>query len=396
MAGARLAVAEPARPGLGWLEPALEVLGRRYFRPGSGGGDWSARDWARAVGGALVERLGPALSEAAAACNVELPRGCWAALAAARLENERRVQAHRRALAELAPLLEARGIATVLFKGLAAARHYPAAGVREADDVDLLVLPEHLAAAEAVLRECGYRLWAGGGRLPSRYALAYALEVGNGEEVELDVHPSWHEVRLTGDGEHVLVGHTCERVLRTELDGTEWSVLPPSVELHVAAAHAVLHSFRTLSVYLDVAVLLAAVGPDALDCARDLARATGRQRHLRHAVSVAADLFQLGVDRECKSLPRRLGVPLALRVGYLGFGRRFLPSSLVMELLLRRGLQQKLRFARWVSGHESRETERTQVAGRRHKRLLRKLRGFRWLKGTLLRYEIPGSAPLRP
>ncbi|UCC48082.1 MAG: nucleotidyltransferase family protein [Gemmatimonadota bacterium] len=386
-------MAEPARRGLGWLEPALEVLGRRYFRPESGGRDWSARDWARAVGGALVERLGPALSEAAAACSVELPRVCWAALAAARLDNERRLEAHRRALAELAPALEARGIATVLFKGLATARHYPVASVREADDVDLLVMPEHLAGAEASLRELGYRVWAGGGRLSSRYALAYAREPGNGEEVELDLHPSWHEVRLAGDGEHVLVGDTCERVLRIELDGTEWSVLPPSVELYLAAAHTVLHSFRTLSVYLDLSVLLAAAGPDALDYAGKLARAMGRQRHLRHGVSVAIDLFQLEVDTEYKSLPRRLGVPLAVRVGYLGFGRRFLPSSLVMELLLRRGLQQKLAFARWVLGHKPQEAEGTHVAGRRPKRLLR---GLRWLKGTLLRYQIPGSVPLRP
>ncbi|KPK80096.1 MAG: hypothetical protein AMS25_10250 [Gemmatimonas sp. SM23_52] len=389
-------MAAPARRGLGWMEPALDVIERRYFQPESSRQNWSARDWARATGGALAERLGPALSEAVAACNVELPKGCWALLVAARLENERRLASHRRALGELAPALEARGIATVLFKGLALERHYPAAGVREADDVDLLVTHEDLAAVEASLRELGYRRWAGGGRPSSRYALAYAREVGNAEEVQLDLHPSWHEVSLTSDGERVRLGDTSERVLHIELDGMKWSVLPPRVELYLAAAHAVLHSLRTLSVYLDLAVLLCTAGPDALDYSWALARVTGRQRHLRHAVSTAADLFRLPVDREYTSLPRRLGVPAAVRVGYLGFGRRFLPSSLVMELLLRRGLRKKVTFARWVLGHKPREAEVADVTGGQPKRLARMLRGLRWLKGTLLRYQVPGSLLLRP
>lgn len=389
-------MAAPARRGLGWMEPALEVIERRYFQAGSSRQNWSARDWARAVGGALAERLGPALSEAVAACSVELPKGCWALLVAARLENERRLAVHRRALGELAPALEARGIATVLFKGLALDRHYPAAGVREADDVDLLVTQEDLAAVEASLRELGYRRWAGGGRPSSRYALAYARELGNAEEVQLDLHPSWHEVTLSDDGERVLVGDTCERVLHIELDGMKWSMLPPSLELYLAAAHAVLHSFRTLSVYLDLAVLLCAAGPDALDYSHAVAQVTGRQRHLRHAVSAATDLFQLPVDRGHTSLPRRLGVPLAVRVGYLGFGHRFLPSSLVMELLLRRGLRKKLTFARWVLGHKPREAEVADLTGGRPKRVVRVLHGLRWLKGTLLRYQVPGSELLRP
>jgi hypothetical protein len=385
-----------ARRGLGWIEPALDVVGGRYFQAGNSSQNWSARDWARAVGGALAERLGPALSEAVAACSVELPKSCWALLVAARLENERRLAVHRRALGELAPVLEARGIATVLFKGLALERHYPAAGVREADDVDLLVTQEDLAAVEASLRELGYRRWAGGGRPSSGYALVYAREVGNAEEVQLDLHPSWHELSLTDGGERVRVGDTCERVLRIELDGIKWSMLPPSVELYLAAAHAVLHSLRTLSVYLDLAVLLCAAGPDALDYSHAVARVTGRQRHLRHAVSAAAELFRLPLDRRHMSLPRRLGVPVAVRVGYVGFGRRFLPSSLVMELLLRRGLRRKLTFARWVLGHKPRQAELAHITGGRPKRVARMLHGLRWLKGTLLRYQVPGSLLLRP
>jgi hypothetical protein len=374
-----------------WLEPGLEVLRQRYFGVEPGGARWTAADWSRATGAALVERLGPALGEAAATSGVDLPKPCWAALVAARLENERRSAAQRRALADLGPLLESRGIAPVLFKGLALARHYPDGNVREAADVDLLVAPEQLAALQEALREIGFQQWAGGGRDFSRYQLSYARDDAGEDTVALDLHPAWHEISLASDGGAVRVGERVEVIERAGIGGVRWGVLPSVFELYLTAAHSVLHGFRTASVYLDLAVLLGTADEATLRDVAGLARASGRDRHLRHALTTAADLFGIDVASEFWSLPRRLGVPLAWRMGYVGSGVRFLPSSLVMELLLRRGFRRKLGFARWVLGHGEREPASLAAKGRR---LLRGVRGLHWFKGTVLRYRGRG-APLR-
>ena len=381
-----------AKRGPGWLEPALQTLRAHYFggpRPGG----WKEEDWSRASGAALAERLGPALSAAVSALGLELPKSCWAALTAARLENQRRAQDHESALDELAPALESRGLTAVVFKGPAMARHYPESDVREASDVDLLVPPAQLPQLEDELRRAGFQHWSGGGRQLSRYAVTYTRPSGPDDEIAFDLHPRWHEVRIEDDGTGVRVGETREPLQRGQIGAHTWRLLPPSVELYLTAAHAVLSSFRTLSVYLDLAVLAASVDDDALERAATAARAAGRDRHLRHALTLAGDLFAVDVAAKYLSLPARLGVPLNLRLGYVGQGIRFLPSSLVMELLLVRGLRRKLSFARWVMGHGERAGNGPAPAS--GVRFFRALRGLRWFKGTVLRYRALGSVALR-
>jgi hypothetical protein len=384
-------MAGSVRRGLGWLEPVLSVLGRRYFGGGEPRDVWDSDAWMRATAAALAERLGPALGEACAALEVDVPRRSWAVLAAARLENERRTEAQQVVLRELSAAFQATGIRPVLFKGLALARHYPGTGVRETGDVDLLVAPSELRSAEEVLRAAGYEHWGGGGQLANHYPLTYGRYTAQGEDESVDLHPAWHEVTVASGGHEVNVGSRSEPLAEDEVAGCRWSLLPPAVELYLTAAHAILHSFRTLSVYLDLAVQLAAAEEDALAGASALARSEGRERHLRHAVNAAAELF----DLEQLAVRGRFRVPLSLRLGYTGAGYRFLPSSLVMELCLRRGLRRKLEFARWVLGHGGREA----VGGAPDEsvgRLRRIVRGVRWFKGTMLRYRLPGSSPLRP
>ncbi len=154
-----------------------------------------------------------------------------------------------------------------------------------------------------------------------------------------------------------------------------------------------LSSLRTISVYLDLAVLMHGSGSEVLDWAVATAPQTGRDRHLRHAVTLAAELFGLQTARELRSRLARLGVPPGLRLGYVGPRARFLPSSLLMELVLRRGWKRKLDFLRWVLGHRGRAERAAGEEGGR--RWLRKLARLRWLKGTLLRYRLPGSTALR-
>ncbi len=308
-------------------------------------------------------------------------------------ENQRRAKDHESALDELAPALESRGLTAVVFKGPALARHYPEPDVREASDVDLLVPPGQLPQLEAELRRVGFRHWSGGGRQLSQYAVTYTRPSGPDDEIAFDLHPRWHEVSIEDDGTAVRVGETREPLHSGQIGAHNWRLLPPGVELYLAAAHAVLSSFRTLSIYLDLAVLAATVDADALQRAATAARAAGRDRHLRHALTLAGDLFAVDVAAEHLSLPARLGVPLSLRLGYVGQGIRLLPSSLMMELLLVRGLRRKLGFARWVMGHGERaENGAAPASGAR---FFRTLRGLRWFKGTVLKYRVPDSVALR-
>ncbi|UCC72429.1 MAG: nucleotidyltransferase family protein [Gemmatimonadota bacterium] len=386
---------EPKGRGLGWLEPALEVLSRRYFGRVAADADWGVECWMRATGAALAERLGPALAEACAVAGVSVPKQCRAVLAVARLENERRTEEQEQELAELGPAFQEAGIRPILFKGLALARYYPARAARETGDVDLLVAPEELCGAEEVLRAAGYEHWAGGGGLSASYAVTFGRYGDHGEEQTVDLHPAWHEVAVGAAGIEVAVGESREPVAAGDVAGTRWNLLPPSVELYLTAAHAVLHGNRTLSVYLDLAVQLAAAGESTVAATTQLARFQGRDRHLKHALTAAAELFGLDLDPGHVTTLRRLGVPVGVRLGYAGAGFRLVPSSLVMELALRRGLRRKLAFLRWVVGHRGAAAVK---ANGRHSvgRLRRAVRGFRWLKGRVLRYRVLGSVPLRP
>ncbi len=388
-----LEVASRTRRGLGWLEPALAVLSKRYFGRGEIRSDWTAESWLRATGAALVERLAPALGEACSKEGVEVPGESWALLAAARLENERRTEAQEQLLRELGSAFQEAGVRPVLFKGLALARYYPARAARETGDVDLLVARGDMPRAEEVLLAAGYEHWGGGGRLSHRYPLTFGRVSHGDDEETVDLHPAWHEVTVDAGGREVAVGDVREPVDWGEVGGG-WGTLPAAVELYVTAAHAVLHNLRTLSLYLDLAVQVTAAGEAAMERARALARSQGRDRHLRHALTASAELFGLEVNSRHVTVPRRLGIPVALRLGYTGAGFRLLPSSLVMELAMRRGLRRRLDFARWVLGHEGRGGANGR-GDRPGGRLPRIIRGFRWFRGTVLRYRTPGSSPLR-
>jgi hypothetical protein len=343
----------------------------------------------------LAERLAPALGEACYTEGVDVPMESWALLTAARVQNERRTGAQEAVLGELGSAFDEADVRPVLFKGLALARHYPARAARETGDIDLLVAPGDLPRAEEVLQSAGYEHWGGGGRNSARYPLTYGRYAGGGDEETVDLHPAWHEVSVDAGGREVIVGDEREPAESGAVGGSCWGLLPPAVELYVTAAHAVLHNCRTLSLYLDLAVQLATESEQATERASELARSQGRDRHLRHAITAAAELFGLEVDSGHLTVPRRFGVPVALRLGYTGAGFRLLPSSLVMELAMRRGLRRRLDFARWVLGHGGRGGARGAAAwpGRR---LLRFVRGLRWFQGTVLRYRTTSSSPLRP
>ena len=354
----------------------------------------------------MVERLGPVLIEAARVTGVDLPDEIWATLAAARLRCVRRRELQQAVLDTLSSKLCAIGVPAVVFKGLATARRYPDPEVRDAGDIDLLVPLEAMARVDGLLRELGFRIAMR--REPrvanTPYAVSY-MGMGTGvdtgdqeaEDVLIEIHPAWQEVHLDGEGREVRVGERRYALAHARLGRESWPVFSPAVELYVSAAHAVLHNPRTLSLYLDVAIMSRSVDGAALREVRELSVEQGRERHLRHALSTAADLFGLELDPRDASLPRRLRVPVAARLGSPGFGVRLLPSAVLLELLWRRGLDRKLSFVRWLAGHAAIERGELDVGSRPGwpKRIWLMLKGLRWLKGKILRYGSAESAPLR-
>ncbi len=387
---------------MGWLAPVLDLIRRRYFGAAASSTAWGPEDWTRSVTAALVERLGPVAGEAASSLDVQLPQPCWALLTAARLQNEQRVRVHSQALRELGLELEAAGLVAVLFKGLATGRHYPDVHVRETGDIDLLVSPGQVDDVAQILLRSGFdrQLDAERGKVEPPYAATYVMTHASGEELGVELHPEWHEVTISAQGPSVHVGPATYAVERAEIGGFPWHVLPSAAELYLGVSHAVLHNPRTLSVYLDAGVLLNAFGGSVLGDVADLAKANGRERHLRHTLSAASDLFGTRVERASLSLPTRVGVPAAARLGYLGFGYRFLPSTVVLEVAWRKGLRRKLRFLSWLMGHgraagEARGGVSRAGLGARWRRLLRLTRGVHWLRGVLLKYRVPGSPALR-
>ena len=380
-----------------WLAPALEVIACRYFDGPTPRTTWTRLDWDRAARAALAERLGPVLGEAARVTGMELPAETWATLAAARIQSGRRRELQEAALDRIGPKMRAADVPAVVFKGLATARHYHEPRVRDAGDIDLLVPAEAMTRVDSLLQELGYRIAMT--RDPRVADTPYAVSYACGEEeVWLEIHPAWQEVRLDAGGPAVTVGGRRYDLTDAQLGREPWPVLPPALELYVSAAHAVLHNPRTLSLYLDVSIMARSADEATLDEVRELSLEQGRERHLRHALSAAADLFGIELDRRDASLPRRLGIPVAARLGSPGLGLRLLPSPVVLELLWRRGLSRKLSFVRWLAGHAANEENEGTVRGRPGwpKRVWLMLRGLRWLKGMVLKYGKGELPPLRP
>ena len=381
------------------LKPALSIIGQRYLGSPSTGVRWSEAAWSRAVVAAVIERLGPVLGESASATGTRLPDYSRALLTATRLKNDQLYDRQEAGLADLHAALTQASVPAVVIKGMSTARHYPVPRVRPVGDIDLLVPAAAVEAAHAALLAAGYLGGSHPGTRPTReYVMTYERGEG-GEMLSVEVHPAWHELALTPDGSSVQIGGVTGALMEAELGGDVWHVLPPEAELYLAAAHTVLHNPRTLSLYLDMAVLLDAGGVGVLEEVREWARIQGRERHLKHSVSAACDLFGIEAPREELSLPKRLGVPASLRLGYLGFGFRFLPSTVVLEVAWRRGFRRKLAFLAWVAGHGKEGEEGGDGAplpGSAWRRLLKLLLGVRWLKGVLLSYRISRSLALRP
>jgi hypothetical protein len=157
--------------------------------------DWSERDWDIAVRTARLARLLAVLAQRIADAGVlpDLALPVQQQLTGALAESRYLTHMQRVELARVARVLVPLGITPVLLKGAAyVAQTLPIAAGRMPNDVDVLVAPEQLDAAENALRAAGWRFDESLDDYDQRYYRRWSHELPplryHGFVLELDLH----------------------------------------------------------------------------------------------------------------------------------------------------------------------------------------------------------------
>lgn len=192
-------------------------------------------EWHAVAALARQQRVGPLLSSRNPPC----PDDVRAVLRAGAEASSCRALMHKAAYRELTAAATARGISLVALKGLhLATTMYASPGLREMNDIDVLVRPDQVAALSDVARELGYR--------PLREVpVPVALKVGHHlprfrkNLVSLEVH--W---RLGPPGSEPRVEPGELWALTAPFpQGAGVSLVPEALLVHVCA-HAAMHHFE--------------------------------------------------------------------------------------------------------------------------------------------------------
>lgn len=209
-----------------------------------------------------------------------------------------------RVVRESLDALRAVGVDPILLKGLHVSTDaFGRLGLRTNRDVDLLVAPSEVDAAEAALREAGYERIeppeaADEGAVARwRRGRKDAAFLRRSDRSVVEVH--W---RLF-DNPHLMPGALLRTERRTLLGGVEARVLAPEPNMIYLALHGALHGWSRLKWLAD----LAALGrrrPDAVLAAREEAAGHGLSGPVDQAFDLARDV--LGVD--CAHGPSRGGL----------------------------------------------------------------------------------------
>jgi hypothetical protein len=192
---------------------------------------------------------------------------------------------------EVLTALAGRGIDAVLLKGaLLVETHYGDPGLRPMRDVDLMVRPEALGAAEAALAELGYaRTWTPGRRASAERYYQRAYERG-ADKVELHTAPC-DLGRYPVD-----IGTLWGRARAIAWRGRQVLALDPADHLVYLVVHAALHGFLLpLTSVADVALVLWR-DRDLLAAAVERAQAWGAGTAVHLGLTLAHDLCGAPVD----------------------------------------------------------------------------------------------------
>ncbi|MBD3241360.1 MAG: hypothetical protein GF331_12290 [Chitinivibrionales bacterium] len=249
----------------------------------------AAVDWDKLTARAVRHRVMPLLCRRLKALgDSRVPRTWLAGLWRSYLYNEASVLRRIRALLPLFEALRTRDVPIVVFKGPALAQLYGGTGMRQYDDLDVLVRPRDFEHAVALVREHGFRPTFDPSPRQLRELIDYHGELpfrGASGSLSLDLH-----CRLV---EHAVsprfAAHDWLATSRPfDLEGALVRALGPAETLLMSCFHGVKHGWPTISSAVDVAMVMEAEG-EKLEWASvvGLAAKTGMQGFLREGLLVA-------------------------------------------------------------------------------------------------------------
>ena len=297
--------------------------------------------WEAILDGARRHAVAPLLLTGLRKSDAAISSGILDELRRAAATAARRSLVQSAALASLVQRFDVAGIKLLVLKGAPLSQLlYGDTGQRSAQDIDLLVAPVDMTAAEALLAETGHRRV--GAALPdSRRRWFKEVEYVHPAHGRVELHhrltdltelAPWDFATLWRERDTIMLGNTA---------------IPALGRRHLACylcAHGAEHAWQRLRWLTDLAVLLRA--PGELDAALATAQDTGLDAALLHAVLLAHDWLGLPVpaamltraraDRRVARLDR------ILAHSYSGELWHAMPAPSSFDALLRYSLWQRL------------------------------------------------------
>lgn len=322
-----------------------------------------AARWARVREAALAEGLAPLLFFRLRGANLlgAVPGSCAEALRRDLLGSSAANLVRFEALRSVLPALDAALAPAIVLKGAAlAGTLYEEPGLRPMGDADLLVGPERMSAADAVLRALGYAPVDAPGALPAGVpdSPLASLDYRTKDPMSVSLHVHWSlwnsTIPTLARPGSLPPGDLLARSARPEIaPGLSARVLsPPDLALHLCEhLLKVPHSASRLLWLSDLARALAGLSAGGgWEAFAARAREAGLERPAAVSLSLAAALAGARLPGDPADLlggvrlraGERLFRALALR------GRRAPGLSILVHLSARRGLAAKARFLKAV------------------------------------------------
>jgi len=224
-------------------------------------------------------------------------------LAMRRVARELEHAAHWATLGRIDAAFARAGVHAVVLKGVPLAkRFYAVPASRPSTDIDVLVTPSSMAAAECALASMGYALADGANEVWARKH-HHHVHFAHPQAIPIELH--FHAYR--GFGSTWLSPPLLERACGLEHEGLRaLSVLAPDDELGFLAVHAAAHRFERLGWLYDCYRLALTMTGDQIRRAYSRAKAAGFGYPFALCMHVLDDAF--GPLAEARAVARELGL----------------------------------------------------------------------------------------
>jgi hypothetical protein len=234
------------------------------------------------------------------------------------------------------------GMEALVVKGpVLSARTYGDAGVRQYEDVDLLVRQRDVLRFAELMTSEGYEpkialSTIAAGKIPGEYLFRWPR---TNRRVELHT-----EQTLRYFPRPLPVEEFFERKTRVSFDAHAVPALSAEDELLLNCIHSAKHFWQRLMWVADVAALVSRLEDLDWDRAFSTAREVGAERMLSLGLLLAAEVFQVKLPREIEKVirsdrrARRIAAEIAVRLPSAGYASRALLGRALFRIRMRGGL----------------------------------------------------------